>query len=299
MSKITGIEVSQEQGRVNWLRAKSNTSFVYLVASQGTSGVDPNLEKNWKGAGDVDLPRGLIHVFDPRDIKDWKEQLALFQGLVEKHPCELPPVLDLQMDNGLRKVEMDNIGAKFCKRFAEGAGQELIIRTNAAFFDKKLPLTDWAKHRWLWVVDLTGGKKPTLPKEWSKRKPPWVFWNFSAGENSLGPAYGLESRSARLSHYFGIVARFNKMFGVMVREVDIPSEDESVVPVHDQPLVLRASGDNLAIREAPDAKAKQVGELMDGDRVGVMELSADGDVWVKVAEGKWMAWKLDGKQRLV
>ena len=85
----------------------------------------------------------------------------------------------------------------------------------------------------------------------------------------------------------------------MVREVDIPSEDESVVPVHDQPLVLRASGDNLAIREAPDAKAKQVGELMDGDRVGVMELSADGDVWVKVAEGKWMAWKLDGKQRLV
>jgi len=119
MSKIIGIDVSGANGDINWSLARQHVSFVYFKASQGAETVDAALEENWEEAGEVGLPRGLVHIFHPRDMKDWKKQLELFTGLVGKYPCELTPVLDIQINNGLRKVEMDNIGAKFCKKFSE------------------------------------------------------------------------------------------------------------------------------------------------------------------------------------
>jgi len=297
MSKIIGIEVSEAHGDIDWSLTRQHVSFVYIKASQGVETVDAALEENWREAGEVGLPRGLVHIFHPKDIKDWKKQLELFTGLVGKFPCELTPALDIQTNNGLRKVEMDNIGAKFCKRFSERTGQELILRTNAAFFNKRLPLTDWAKPRGLWVVDIRGDE-PAVPVEWSKRKPPWIFWKYSAGENSLGAAYGLSSTSADLTRFFGDATRFNKIFGVMVAPVEPVKAGEQRESGRAAPLAFRSRVDHVIVRGGPGDQFPRVGELQSGERGFVEDFSAPQELWVRIGEDRWVPWILDGKQML-
>jgi len=299
MAKITGIDVSEAQGAVNWTVTRQHAAFVYIKASQGASLVDPSLKANWEGAGEVGLPRGLVHVFHPLDLKDWKQQLESILSLVVKFPCEMPTVLDLQSDGGLRKSEMDNIGAKFIKRYAENVGEELIIRTNGPFFDKNLPLTDWAKHRKLWVVDTSGGDEPAVPREWSKQKPPWVLWQYSGRENALGAAYGLSSRYVELTRFFGDKKRFNRLFGVMVTTVEPPKPGERPPqPVSRDAIQFFVDADSVDVHISPGTHFPKVGELEKGDRVALLDMSAEGDVWIQIADGKWVAWKIDGKRKL-
>jgi len=296
MPAITGIEVSLEQGAVDWTRAWKNASFVYLSASKGGKVVDPNLKSNWQGAGVVGLGRGLIHEFHPRNVNDWKKQLELFVGLVLKYPCELPPVLDIQNDNGLRKVEMDNIGAKFCKRFAETIGTGLILRTNARFFDQHLPLTDWAKHRQLWVVDTSGDDEPQIPVEWTKQRPPWIFWTYSSSENTLGPVFGLSSRHADLIRFYADPRRFKKLFTVTVTPVDPPQPGESVKPSPSTPIEFRVLEDALDIHAGPGRDFPQVGSLQRDERVSMRDLAAEGEIWIEIEQGKWVPWKIRAKR---
>ena len=298
MAKIIGIDVSESQGAIDWTAARQHAVFVYLKASQGAKRVDPNLKANWEGTGEVGLPRGLVHVFRPLDIKDWKQQLEFILSLVVKFPCEMPTVLDLQFDGGLRKAELNNIGAKFCKRYAENVGVELIIRTNAAFFDKNLPLTDWAKHRKLWVVDISDGDEPVVPREWSKRRPPWVLWRYSGRENALGAAYGLSSRYAELTRFYGDKKRFNRLFGVMAAPVEPPDPVERPLPAPEPPAQFFVDVESLEVRFSPGTQYPPIGMLQRGDRVPLLDLSAVGDVWVQIADGKWVPWKIAGKRKL-
>ena len=203
------------------------------------------------------------------------------------------PVLDIQSPTHLRKSALNNIGAKFCKWYFKEMGKELFIRTNAPYFNTKLPFTDWAKHRKLWVVDISSAKDPTLPKEWSRRRPPWVFWTYSGKENNLGPAYGLSSRYAELTRFYADERRFNKMFSV---SVTIPTAPPPVAPADGLPF--KVISDQLDIQEGPGNYFPRVAGLKKGDTVRVSDLASENDVWVEIGEGKWVPWKLDGKQKL-
>ncbi len=218
---IIGLVLSAAQGTPDWALLRQKVSFVYLASAQAGQ-VDPSLEANIQGASQVGLPFGLLCLLQATSLEDWKPQNQQFIEQVKLYKDQLPPALDLQFDGGLTKNDMNTVGAKFVNQFEQGSGQSLILRTNAAYFNGRLPLTDWARHRMLWVYE-PGASAPQVPKEWANRKPQWVLWSYSAGENSLGASLGLATPNAELVRYFGVKARFAQMFKAQVNEVALPA----------------------------------------------------------------------------
>jgi GH25 family lysozyme M1 (1,4-beta-N-acetylmuramidase) len=218
MKAVIGVCISEAQGAIDWQVLRQKVSFVYLVTAAGEK-PDANLDANFNAAVQAGLPVGLIHLMQIFHIKLWKTQNTAIINAVKKYKTNLPPILDLQFDGDLTKNELNNVGAKFTKFFEKGTLKKLGFRTNAAFFNKHYPLTDWAKYRYLWVVD-PGVATPAVPKEWSKRKPQWIYWTYNASENNLGPQLGLSSPHAELLRFYGDASRLKKTFSLQVTEVE-------------------------------------------------------------------------------
>src|SRR5882757_7244559 len=60
-SIIKGIDISHNNGAVNWVRLGNEVSFVYCKASQGSTFKDPMLSKNFTNLKNVGIIRGAYH----------------------------------------------------------------------------------------------------------------------------------------------------------------------------------------------------------------------------------------------
>ena len=96
---IHGIDGSRHQGRIDWdMVARAGTRFAYIKATDGGDYLDPNFRTNWEGARAAGIPRGAYHfVYWCRPAH---EQVAWFAANVPAEPDALPPVLDLEWNNG-------------------------------------------------------------------------------------------------------------------------------------------------------------------------------------------------------
>lgn len=96
---IHGIDVSRHQGTIDWRAvAQSGTRFAYIKATDGGDYLDPNFRTNWNQARAAGVPRGAYHfVYWCRPAS---EQVAWFAANVPAEPDALPPVLDLEWNNG-------------------------------------------------------------------------------------------------------------------------------------------------------------------------------------------------------
>lgn len=96
---IHGIDVSRHQGRIDWRAvAQAGTRFAYIKATDGGDYLDPNFRTNWDESRAAGIPRGAYHfVYWCRPAH---EQVAWFAANVPAEPDALPPVLDLEWNNG-------------------------------------------------------------------------------------------------------------------------------------------------------------------------------------------------------
>lgn len=96
---IHGIDVSRHQGNIDWRAvAQAGTRFAYIKATDGGDYLDPNFRTNWDQARAAGIPRGAYHfVYWCRPAA---EQVAWFAANVPAEPDALPPVLDLEWNNG-------------------------------------------------------------------------------------------------------------------------------------------------------------------------------------------------------
>jgi lysozyme len=96
---IHGIDVSRHQGHIDWRAvARAGTRFAYIKATDGGDYLDPNFRTNWEQARAAGIPRGAYHfVYWCRPAS---EQVAWFAANVPAEPDALPPVLDLEWNNG-------------------------------------------------------------------------------------------------------------------------------------------------------------------------------------------------------
>ncbi|MBL8595351.1 MAG: glycoside hydrolase, partial [Devosia sp.] len=96
---IQGIDVARYQENVDFAAAqRDGISFVFMKATQGKDYIDPNFAANWERARVAGMPRGAYH------FMNWcspaAEQAAWFAAMVPPDPYALPPVLDLEWQNG-------------------------------------------------------------------------------------------------------------------------------------------------------------------------------------------------------
>lgn len=173
-----GIDVSKWQQQVDWAVVRSaGISFAFAKASEVTF-TDPTFTRNWQGMRDAGVLRGAYQFFRP--AQDPVKQADYFARLLEADPGELPPVLDVEGNDGLGNAALIQKVFAALTRIEQNLGRKPLIYTRAGFWnpflwDKPGHYPDWAPNYSLWVAHYTAAPQPLLPKSWTR----WDFWQYT------------------------------------------------------------------------------------------------------------------------
>jgi len=185
MATVPGIDVSYWDAGIDWPKVRATGQrFVVAKSTEGITYKDPTFDDNWFGAKSAGLLRGAYHFF--RCNVDAKKQADYFIDYVKtvKDNGELPPVLDLETNDGASKDKIV-AGAKIWLDRVEAAfGKKPIIYSGQYFLQDYLVVAGggppaWAKDYPLWLAQYPNqyieGMKPTLPRGWFS----YTIWQYS------------------------------------------------------------------------------------------------------------------------
>lgn len=171
-----GIDVSKHQGTIDWKRVaemrvqNKKIDFVFIKATEGITRSDQQFKKNWKGAAKNNLIRGAYHFYYPS--RDAKKQAKSFIESVELNKGDLPPVIDIELDNGKTKNTIVKDLTIMCNELESHYGLKPIIYTNLHFYETYLK-DDFNKYP-LWISCYFDQKRFE-----TECKHKWIFWQHS------------------------------------------------------------------------------------------------------------------------
>ena len=178
--KIHGIDISKHNDVVNWKKVKSMTfkdlsiEFAFIKATEGTSLVDKQFQRNWNESQKVGLRRGAYHFYIP--WKDPVSQANNFVKTVSLNEGDLAPVLDVE-SNSLKAdkqiiAEIDT----WLKLVGKHYGKKPIIYTNPNFY-RKFIKGNFDEYP-LWIADYSKENLSGYPKGqlyfWQHTQKAWV-----------------------------------------------------------------------------------------------------------------------------
>ena len=185
MATVPGIDVSHWDAGIDWPKVRATGQrFVFAKATEGIVYKDDTFKDNWFGAKSAGLLRGAYHFF--RCNVDAKKQADYFIDFVKavKDDGELPPVLDLETNDGISKEKIVIAAKVWLDRVESAFGKKPIIYSGQYFLQDYLvqpgggPPT-WAKDYPLWLAQYPNqyveGMKPFLPRGWFN----WAIWQYS------------------------------------------------------------------------------------------------------------------------
>lgn len=173
---IHGIDVSHHQDQIDWKAvARAGTRFAYIKATDGGDHLDRRFHENWRNAREAGVPRGAYHfVYWCRPAH---EQLAWFAANVPAEPDALPPVLDLEWNNGssckhtlTRDEVLEKVRIMLAGMEAH-TGKIPVIYTDINFHRDILEGVSLDNPMWL-------RSTAAEPHERYKNRP-WTFWQYT------------------------------------------------------------------------------------------------------------------------
>ena len=185
MATVPGIDVSYWDAGIDWPKVRATGQrYVFTKATEGITYKDPTFDDNWFGAKSAGLLRGAYHFF--RCNVDAKKQADYFIDYVKtvKDNGELPPVLDLETNDGVTKEKIVPAVKAWLDRVEAAFGKKPIIYSGQYFLQDYLIQPgggppQWAKDYPLWLAQYPNqyvdGAKPFLPRGWFS----WTFWQYS------------------------------------------------------------------------------------------------------------------------
>jgi len=168
---LTGIDVSHYQGKVNWSDVKTaGCSFAFAKATESTSIVDPEFAANWNGMKSAGLVRGAYHFFRPE--QDAIAQANHFLQVVQLEPGDLPPVIDIELNDGVTGGALVAGVGNWIDTVAQATGMTPLIYTATYFWNEYM--NDGFGKFPLWIAHYAAAPQP-LPHGWAN----WTFWQYS------------------------------------------------------------------------------------------------------------------------
>jgi lysozyme len=167
-----GIDVSGYQPKVDWTQvAGGGISFAFVKATEGTTLVDHSFASHWAGASAARVLRGAYHFF--RSRLDGRAQAHLFLAQLRSDPGELPPVLDVEVADGVAgSLVVAGVNAWLDVVTAE-LGRP-IIYTMPGFWNTLPVIPGIAERADLWVANWEAKSPASV-----KGLPSWKFWQFT------------------------------------------------------------------------------------------------------------------------
>jgi lysozyme len=170
-SSTLGIDVSHYQGHVDWQAVQENgIAFAFVKATEGRTWVDDFFAQNWKEMKRVGILRGAYHFFLPD--RDATEQANHFLQTVRLETGDLPPVLDLEVDRGVKPADILQGAKAWLNRVEQAIQRQPMVYTYPSFWKDTLGNpTDLADYP-LWIAHYTTQPQPIVPGGWSD----YTFW---------------------------------------------------------------------------------------------------------------------------
>jgi lysozyme len=170
-STLKGIDVSYYQNQIDWSAVQaSGRSFAFIRVSDGTKFDDPRFATNWSAARSAGIVRGAYQFFRPSEDPVAQANLLVSKvGTLEAD--DLPPVLDLEVTEGVSATSLRSKVQKWLDAVEAGTGRHPIVYTMAGMSGSIG--TSFGGYP-LWVANW-GASCPHMPSGWSQ----WKFWQTS------------------------------------------------------------------------------------------------------------------------
>ncbi len=267
MNIVPGIDVSRYQGTVSW-KAVADAGFRFAVvrATIWNVKVDEMFEINWTGAHNAGLLVSAYHVFKP-DVPA-AAQIDYFALALTGHKLDLPPVLDIELDNQLTSQQITQ-SVRDCLHLSEQRfGRKPIVYTGKWFWDSRvMPSDEWGQYD-LWAASY-GTSNAVLPAGWTD----WRIWQYT----STGYAPGIAN--------YVDMNWFNGTYD------DLLKYCSATAP---QPAGQRAKTKAaLNIRNGAGINFQHIGDLPSGADVTIDKVDG-ADVWAQIDTNRWIALAYKG-----
>jgi len=168
-ARIHGIDVSHYQGDIDFEKVEgTGLGFVYVKATEGITYVDPRYHENVKKLNNTKLLTGAYHFFQPDD--DVIQQADNFIKQINNSKHVLPPMLDVEVSNGLNVKEMKARVKQWLNYVSGKLNCRPLLYSNGDFWKQYLG-NGFDKYSF-WLADYA--KKPNLPAGLKK----WRVWQY-------------------------------------------------------------------------------------------------------------------------
>jgi lysozyme len=179
-STLLGVDVSQNQGTVDWNTvAVSGVQFAFVRVSSGLT-PDDEFDQTYAAIKAAGLIRGAYQFYQPG--QDVSAQAALLlQKIGTLDVGDLPPVLDVEITGGQAPATLAANIQTWVNIVQQTTGRAPVIYTGIGFWNTSVGSSFGADL--LWVANW-GVSCPNLPLGWQN----WVFWQYA--DNGFVPGIG-------------------------------------------------------------------------------------------------------------
>src|SRR5258706_5555779 len=124
---VKGLDVSHYQGAIDFAKLKAaGYKFAFMKATEGTGYTDEKFKTNWANAKSTGVLRGAYHFFRPSydGVAQAKHFVSVMGAL---HDGDLPPVLDLEVQDGVSDATVIARAKDFLAKVKELSGRTPMI----------------------------------------------------------------------------------------------------------------------------------------------------------------------------
>jgi lysozyme len=173
---VVGIDVSEDQGTIDWSAAASSINFAIIKATDGVE-ADPNFQTNWTTARAAGVKTGVYHFF--RNFHGAQEQFNQLSQTVTD-PGDFPIALDVENTPKykLKPQDVPVIGQLLSLIRGLYGKLPIIYTDNGSWASLGNP--DSASgisfvECPLWIAYPTSNPSPQYPSPWTA----WTFWQYN------------------------------------------------------------------------------------------------------------------------
>ena len=145
-----------------------NVHFAFVKATEGNDMSDSLFCYNWASISETNIYKGAYHFL--RFNSSGAEQAHNFLSHLDDHPGHLPPVLDIEVTDGVDKKHMINTAYDWIETVHSALGVQPIIYTNLRFYNEYL--SDAFSNHTLWIARYN--TTPPVLKGGAQ----WSFWQY-------------------------------------------------------------------------------------------------------------------------
>lgn len=173
-SVVNGIDVSEYDDAVDWATAKgAGIDYAFVRVSDGLAFPDSKFADYWPAARAAGVMRGAYQYFRP-DVDPVQQANLLLTAMGTLMPGDLPPVLDLEVADGLSTAAVTAAVQTWISTVTTAIGRPPIVYAGLYSWPSLTGGADVTTSP-LWIAQYTTAACPDIPDPWTQ----WLFWQHS------------------------------------------------------------------------------------------------------------------------